>query len=222
MSRKVVGSSSSSSSVSCASAIATQTRCRWPPDSCWMGRVTRSSVPVATSACATASSSASFQRRNQPWWGWPAAETRSPTVMPSGATGVWGSMPRILDTSRVLIFGECPVVEQDSAGPWLQQSGQAAQQGGLAAGVGPDDRGEAAVEDVQVQCLDDGAVVVAEAETLRSQPAGHPPTPSLVGCGEQPQQVWRADGAGHDAGGQFGGQDVPGHEVGQATACRRR
>ena len=96
--------------------------------------------------------------------------------MPSGATGVCGSSPSTLATASVLSSARAVPSSSDRARPRLEQPGQAAQQGGLAAGVGADDRGHLAVEQRDVEVADDRRAVVAEGQPLGAQSA-HPPPP---------------------------------------------
>ena len=71
-------------------------------------------------------------------------------------------------------------VEDDLAAAWPQQPGQAAQQRGLAAGVGADDHGDPPVGDHDVEVADDVDVRIAEREVLGTQVVGHPPRPSRL------------------------------------------
>ena len=63
-------------------------------------------------------------------------------------------------------------VQQHLAATRLEQAGQAAQQGRLAAGVGPDDDGDLAVGQARRDVVDHDPLVVAEGQVLRDQPAG--------------------------------------------------
>ena len=122
--------------------------------------------------------------------------------MPSGATGVCGSSPSTLATVQRAQLGQRRAVEGAPCPPrGLQQPGQAAEQGRLAAGVGADDRGHLAVEQRDVEVADDRRPVVAEGQALGAQSA-HPPRSLSVGRGQQPQQVGGADRAGDHTGGQ--------------------
>ena len=93
MSRNVVGSSSSRICVSWASAMASHTRWRWPPDSSSTKRPARSVVFVAARASVTARSSSRDHWRSSRWCGWRPRATRSVTVIPSGAIELCGSRP---------------------------------------------------------------------------------------------------------------------------------
>ena len=86
--------------------------------------------------------------------------------MPSGAIGCCGRIPSRVATC--LVGRRCDVlaVEQDAAALGLEQPGQAAQQGGLAAGVGADDHGDLTGRDGEREAVDDDAVVVGEAKVL--------------------------------------------------------
>ena len=115
------------------------------------------------------------------------------------------------------LLGRQPVdrlaVEQHRARARPEQAGEPAQQRGLAARVGADDDGDAAVRDLQVQVAHDGGVGVAEREAAGLQPGGlggawrrscrPPSTVSFEGAaGEQPEQERGTEGAGDDAHGQ--------------------
>ena len=100
-SRKVVGSSRRTRSVSWASVIAIQARCRCPPDSSSRARSRRSQVSVIRKAASTTCSSSGDHWRNQRWCGCRPRPTRSRTRRPSGATGLWGSRASRRETSRV-------------------------------------------------------------------------------------------------------------------------
>jgi hypothetical protein len=63
-------------------------------------------------------------------------------------------------------------VEHDLPGGRPEQPGQRPQQGGLAAGVRPDDHGEPAVRYLQVEVLADRPLVVAEREVPGAQSHG--------------------------------------------------
>ena len=153
MSRKVVGSSSSSRSVSWARAIAIHTRCRWPPDSSSTGR----SASSATSRTLHASVDRALVRRpttaaTSCWCGCRPRETRSATVIAvRRAAGDCGSRPRRAGDLPGRERARSRAVQQHRAAPGLEQPAQGAQQGGLAAGVGADDHGDLAVGDVQVE-----------------------------------------------------------------------
>jgi hypothetical protein len=78
-------------------------------------------------------------------------------------------------------------VEEYLTGAGPEEAGQAAEQGRLAARVGADDGGHLAVQDVDVEQLDDCAVVVPEGQCPRGQARagigcclGHPPSPLLL------------------------------------------
>ena len=149
-------------SVCCASAIATQTRCRWPPESSSTGTSTRSVRSVSARAVATASRSASDHWRNSPWCGYRPRATSSPTVMPSGACDDLGQQP---DRARRLLrghAGQVAAVEQHAARPGREEARERPQEGRLAAGVRPDDHGERAVADARVDRLGDRAALVGE------------------------------------------------------------
>ena len=192
MSRKVVGSSSSSDSVSWASAIAIQTRCRCPPDSSSTGRSASSATSVRSMASATARSSSSADHcRHQRWCGWrpradqvgdrdPLGRDRGLRQQPEPPGDLAGSGAR----------GSPAPSSSTAPPPRLEQPGQRAQQRGLAAGVGADDDGDLAVGIVQVEAVDDGAVLVGE----RPGPVGarvrgcRSRAASRTGCGPADEQ----------------------------------
>ena len=85
-------------------------------------------------------------------------------MIPSGAIALWASRPSRRATCLDGSSGISVPVEQDAAGARLEHPRQRAQQRRLAAGVRADDRGEAALGDLDVEPVGDDALVVGEGD----------------------------------------------------------
>ena len=194
-----MGSSSSRMSVSWASAIASQTRWRCPPDSSSTARPARSSTPVASMAERTATSSASDHCRSRRWCGKRPRATRSATVMASGAIGLWVSSPSAAGDLARRPRRDVLAVQPDGARPRPEHPRERAQHRRLAARVGADDDGQRAVRDRDVQLARHHAPVVGELEPGAVQPIRHP---RCQWRDEEPAEVRAAQHACDDADGQ--------------------
>ena len=147
----MVGSSSSSTSVSWARAIAIHTRCRCPPESSSTFRPASSSVSVAAIACCTArSSSAEPPAGRGPEEALVRVAAAAHEVPDGDAVRRRGMLRKQAQGAGHFAGGtavDVAAVQGDRAGRWLEQPGEAPEQGGFAAGVGADDHGHLALGD---------------------------------------------------------------------------
>ncbi len=86
--------------------------------------------------------------------------------MPSGGQRGLGEQAEGLGDLVGAEAGQVFAVEVDGAVLGFEEAGQAAEQGGFAAGVGADDGGDLAVGDVHVEVGHDRVGVVAEGQGL--------------------------------------------------------
>ena len=225
MSRNDVGSSSSSTGVAWARTIASHTRCRWPPER------------LSTGTPREVHEVGALERRgddrlvgsrahclNSPWCGWRPRSTSSSTLTPSGTIGCCGSRPRRRATSRV---GSDPISSPSSRTEpprGCSSRAEPAQQRRLAAAVGADDDGDAPGRHVEVEAVDDDAVVVGRGSGVRGGDGPEASAASAViggrgwrlGHGHRPsgsgreRSIQSRTGAPSEAGDDADGQAVPG------------